>query len=94
MKLANIIAKDKAKLIAVAQNAADDLAQRITSETPVDTGVAAQNWRTDGRVMSGMKHTNNTAYIKALEYGHSQQAPQGMVRVNIARWQQIVDSHA
>jgi hypothetical protein len=33
---------------------------------------------------------NNTEYIKALEYGSSQQAPQGMVRVTARQWPQIV----
>jgi len=30
------------------------------------------------------------SYIQYLEYGHSQQAPQGFVRVNAERWPQIV----
>lgn len=34
--------------------------------------------------------TNNLPYIEALEYGHSQQAPNGMVRKNIARFKRIV----
>ena len=33
---------------------------------------------------------NNVEYIRALEYGHSQQAPQGMVRVTVAQWPAIV----
>lgn len=33
---------------------------------------------------------NNLRYAKPLEYGHSQQAPAGMVRVTLARLQQIV----
>jgi hypothetical protein len=34
---------------------------------------------------------NNLPYAVPLEYGHSKQAPQGMVRVTLARFQQIVD---
>ena len=30
--------------------------------------------------------SNNLPYISALEYGHSKQAPAGMVRVSIARF--------
>ena len=30
--------------------------------------------------------TNNLPYAIPLEYGHSGQAPQGMVRVTVARW--------
>jgi hypothetical protein len=29
--------------------------------------------------------TNNLEYINALEYGHSKQAPQGMVRINLRK---------
>ena len=39
--------------------------------------------------------TNNLPYAMALEYGHSQrQAPAGMVRITVARWQSIVDRAA
>lgn len=34
---------------------------------------------------------NNLPYAIPLEYGHSKQAPSGMVRVTLARFQQIVD---
>jgi hypothetical protein len=34
---------------------------------------------------------NNLPYAIPLEYGHSKQAPGGMVRVTVARFQQIVD---
>lgn len=34
---------------------------------------------------------NNLPYIMALEYGHSKQAPAGMARITVARWQKIVD---
>lgn len=34
--------------------------------------------------------TNNLPYIVPLEYGHSDQAPSGMVRKNIARLEQII----
>ncbi|CAI8733606.1 Prophage PssSM-02 [Pseudomonas sp. IT-P44] len=34
---------------------------------------------------------NNLPYAIPLEYGHSKQAPAGMVRITVARFQQIVD---
>ncbi|MHC8299612.1 hypothetical protein [Pseudomonas sp. ZS1P83] len=34
---------------------------------------------------------NNLPYAISLEYGHSTQAPGGMVRITLARFQQIVD---
>jgi hypothetical protein len=35
---------------------------------------------------------NNSPYIVALEFGHSEQAPAGMARVTVARWQTIVNN--
>lgn len=37
---------------------------------------------------------NNLPYINMLEHGHSEQAPAGMARVNIARWPAIVRQEA
>lgn len=36
--------------------------------------------------------TNNLPYIDELEFGSSKQAPQGMVRTNLARAQKMVDA--
>lgn len=38
--------------------------------------------------------TNNLPYAQRLEYGWSQQAPQGMVRTNISRFQQLINEEA
>lgn len=38
--------------------------------------------------------TNNLPYAERLEYGYSQQAPAGMVRVNVARFQRLIDEAA
>ena len=38
--------------------------------------------------------TNNLPYAQRLEYGWSQQAPAGMVRVNVARFQQLINEEA
>jgi len=35
--------------------------------------------------------TNPRPYYLALEYGHSSQAPQGMVRISVAEWTGIVE---
>jgi len=44
------------------------------------------------RLEAGQKAfiVNNLRYAIPLEFGHSQQAPSGMVRVTLARFQQIV----
>lgn len=34
--------------------------------------------------------TNSLAYAITLEYGHSAQAPNGMVRIALAKWPQIL----
>ena len=36
--------------------------------------------------------TNNLPYIMKLEYGSSKQAPAGMARITVARWQQLVNA--
>ena len=33
---------------------------------------------------------NNLEYARALEYGHSKQAPKGMVRITVAEFPQVV----
>lgn len=38
--------------------------------------------------------TNNLPYAQRLEYGWSQQAPAGVVRVNISRFQQLINEEA
>lgn len=35
--------------------------------------------------------SNNVSYILPLEYGHSQQSPQGMVRLNVMKFQAFVN---
>ena len=37
---------------------------------------------------------NNLPYAQRLEYGWSQQAPQGFVRVNVGRFQNLIDQEA
>lgn len=38
--------------------------------------------------------TNNLPYAQRLEYGWSQQAPQGFVRTNVSRFQQLINEEA
>lgn len=38
--------------------------------------------------------TNNLPYAQRLEYGWSQQAPQGMVRTNVSSFQQLINEEA
>ena len=36
--------------------------------------------------------TNNLPYIMPLEFGHSTQAPAGMARITVEKWQQFVNA--
>lgn len=44
-----------------------------------------RNWNQN----SSVYFVNNLPYAKRLEYGSSKQAPQGMVRINVAKWEQF-----
>lgn len=64
--------------------------QRVTAAT-IQRVTAAINTATDWREFT---LTNNLPYIQRLEYGWSKQAPAGMVRVNVARFQQLINEEA
>jgi hypothetical protein len=99
-----------------------DLTREITMSTPVDTGLARNNYffgfdrngsTTDvtskngaGSITRSMEFAanlkaggvfyiaNNLPYIMRLEYGSSTQAPAGMARIAVAKFQAIVDKAA
>lgn len=50
--------------------------------------VDAEVQKSDGDVTVTL--ANNLPYIQALEYGHSQKAPEGMVRKNVARFDRLI----
>jgi len=60
-----------------------DFERRAADKTPVKTGRAKGAWRTKeaGKFWDVV---NGVPYIVALEFGHSQQAPDGMVRRSLA----------
>ncbi|NBW08351.1 MAG: hypothetical protein EBR82_10020 [Caulobacteraceae bacterium] len=60
--------------------------QRANPEAQTAQTVA--NLKVGDKFISG----NNVAYILPLEYGHSQQAPNGMVRIAIAKADQIAQA--
>ena len=62
---------------------ADEAAAEIQTRTPVDTGAARKSWK-KAVVGNYIYWTNWVAYIRRLEYGHSKQAPRGMVRITLA----------
>lgn len=75
------------------RGATHEALRRMQRRTPVDTGYARSRWLSSG---SGLAYriTNDAEYIVALEFGHSRQAPSGMVRVTGMEWQAIVAAEA
>lgn len=68
--------------------------RRIMVRTPVDTGTARASWtlRFDEESAEVVKAAivNSTHYAIYLEYGHSKQAPKGMVRITLAELAQEI----
>ena len=82
-----------------------ELSNSIVKKTPVDTGMARNNWMpsintiTDGGNIPSMANkaygniyyfTNNLPYIRRLEYGWSKQAPNGMVRLTLQEFKRVI----
>lgn len=84
-----------------------DLTRNIIKRTPVDTGRARAAWQVGrslptsgkGSQSTGWIHAgdvvyiaNNVEYILALEYGHSTQAPHGMMRITALSFEKYLNS--
>jgi len=69
-----------------------ELGNRVQEDTPFDKGRARASWSHSGPITFGVIHrfTSNLEYIIPLEYGHSDQAPNGMLRRNARNWNAIV----
>ena len=87
---------DNAALLKVVEKAAQELVRKFSLETlariqlrtPVDTGRARAGWRLENLDTLMTVIVNDVEYIVKLEYGSSQQAPEGMV---ILTAQEMVD---
>ena len=66
----------------------------IVERTGADAAIAEVEATVPDKAGSVVYLANNLPYINKLEYGHSQQAASGMVRVNAARWPKIVEHEA
>lgn len=68
----------------------------VRSRTPIDTGTARAGWERFPEGLSILGTTqwvwNGVDYIVELEYGHSQQAPEGMARITAAESQERMDA--
>lgn len=72
---------------ATGTTAATDKSGNIATGNATSFVLKATDWRE-------FTLTNNLPYAQRLEYGWSQQAPQGFVRVNISRFQQLINEEA
>lgn len=68
----------------IAAKIAMDAYAGVVQRTPVDTGRARGAWTIEQDGPADWTIANNVEYIQALENGHSQQAPTGMVAVTLA----------
>lgn len=80
--------------ILVIENSTNTLFDDIIEDSPVDTGKFKNSWVKEINAEKESTCINDLDYAEALEYGHSDQAPKGMVRLNAQRWEQIVDKEA
>jgi hypothetical protein len=80
--------------ILVIRNSTDILFSDIIEDSPVDTGKFKRSWEKEINPEKESTCSNDLEYAEPLEFGHSDQAPQGMVRLNAQRWEQIVDKEA
>lgn len=117
--LQKIAARNKQKLLKVAQNSLMRVGGPIVLKNPVLSGRSRANWMSSygsadtstteavdpsgsqsiGRLEAKLNglvvgqyfyFTNSLPYAERLEYGWSEQAPGGMVRLSVANWQTIV----
>lgn len=71
-------------------------AQGMTTQTDPSGNLAISNATKYITANSISEYTmaNNLPYAERLEYGWSKQAPVGMIRVNVARFQTLIDQEA
>jgi hypothetical protein len=63
----------------------------IVQMSPVDTGRFKSSWNLTINSKEAII-SNPVPYGEYLEFGHSQQAPNGMVRINCQKWDEIVSN--
>lgn len=84
--------KQKKNLAVIHRNSCIEIGNRVQEGTPVRTGRAKAGWQGKNYSLDAV-HTfiSNIVYIFRLEYDRwSSQAPNGMVRINLANWPKIV----
>lgn len=61
---------------------------------PSGSAAMAEAMTNLGGLLDVVWFVNNLPYAEAIEYGHSMQAPEGMVRRHVAKWPRIVAAKA
>ena len=64
--------------------------KRIKRRTPVDTGKARDSWSVED---DGIYSSDDAGKIMALENGHSDQAPAGMIKITTAEIPDIIEEY-
>jgi hypothetical protein len=83
----------ESELKKIVEEEANKLHQEVMAGTPVLTGAARAGWKMDDKSVLGrieFKIWNDVPYVIYIEYGHGSYPPQGMLRLNLARRQNIL----
>ena len=76
----------------IMQVISSEMLHRIMKRTPVDTGRARAGWRLMKTGKMKFVISNEVHYIIYLEFGHSKQAPGGMVRITLQELKYLIES--
>lgn len=69
-------------------------AAELARVDPGGSAAMAEAMTNLGGLLDVVWFVNNLPYAEAIEYGHSKQAPEGMVRRHVAQWPRIVAAKA
>lgn len=89
----NVLKNGEEQFAQIVEEEANILFIDVVNDTPVDTGKAKAGWKFDNRSVPGrIEFTvwNDVPYVVYLEYGWSQQAPQGMLRLNLRHRRKVL----
>ncbi len=72
-------------------DSADEMFAHIVARTPVKTGRLKRGWEIDRQVAieqlkAQTEISNNTFYLRFVEFGSSKQAPKGFIRISLTEF--------
>lgn len=86
-----ILEEVKAAMDQVIIDVSQQVLDRVTELTPVDTGFAQSRWELGAVNEEGFEIHNDANYIEYLENGSSTQAPNGMLGITLMEVPRMVD---